>query len=47
MAGFRDKVVHSYFGIDLEVVWNTAVNDAPSLKHLIAKILNEMEMKSS
>jgi len=41
MAGFRDKVAHSYFGVDLEVVWDTAVNDAPSLKPLIAKILNE------
>ncbi len=41
MAGFRDKVAHGYFSVDLEVVWDTAVNDAPSLKPLITKILNE------
>jgi uncharacterized protein with HEPN domain len=41
MAGFRDKVVHGYFGVDLEVVWDTAVDDAPFLKPLIAKILDE------
>jgi uncharacterized protein with HEPN domain len=46
MAGFRDKVVHSYFGVDLEVVWDTAIDDAPSLRPLIAKILDEMEAKS-
>jgi uncharacterized protein with HEPN domain len=43
MAGFRDKVVHGYFGVDLEVIWDTAVDDAPSLKPLIAKILDKTE----
>jgi uncharacterized protein with HEPN domain len=47
MAGFRDKVVHGYFGVDLEVVWDTAVDDTPSLKPLIAKILDETEARSS
>jgi len=41
MAGFRDKVIHGYFGVDLEVVWDTAVKDAPFLKPLIANILDE------
>lgn len=43
MAGFRDKVVHGYFGVDLEVVWDTAIEDTPSLKPLIIKILDETE----
>jgi uncharacterized protein with HEPN domain len=46
MAGFRDKVVHGYFGVDLEVVWDTAVEDAPFLKSLIIKILDEKEKES-
>lgn len=41
MTGLRDKVAHDYFGVDLEVVWDTAIDDAPSLKLLIMKILNE------
>jgi uncharacterized protein with HEPN domain len=45
MTGFRDKVVHGYFGVDLEVVWDTAVEDAPSLKPLITKILGEKETR--
>jgi len=43
MAGFRDKVVHGYFSVDLEVVWDTAVEDIPYLKPLITKILEEIE----
>ena len=35
-----------HFGVDLEVVWDTAIDDAPSLKPLIAKILDETEAKS-
>jgi uncharacterized protein with HEPN domain len=41
MAGFRDKVIHGYFGVNLEVVWDTAVEDAPFLKPLIVNILDE------
>ena len=47
MAGFRDKVAHGYFGVDLEVVWDTATKDAPFLKPLIVKILLEIEVGSS
>ncbi|AYK15664.1 MAG: DUF86 domain-containing protein [Methanosarcina flavescens] len=47
MARFRDKVVHGYFGVDLEVVWNTAIDDASSLKPLISKILDETEKRLS
>jgi len=35
MTGMRDKLVHDYFQVDLETVWNTVVNDIPFL--LIAK----------
>jgi len=30
----RDKVIHGYFGIDLEVVWSTINEDIPSVKPL-------------
>jgi uncharacterized protein with HEPN domain len=43
MAGFLDKV-DDYFGVDLEVVWDTATKDAPFLKPLIVKILHEIEV---
>ena len=41
MAGIRDKLVHDYFGVNLEVVWNTANRDIPELKPLISEILEK------
>ncbi|NJD02677.1 MAG: DUF86 domain-containing protein [Ruminiclostridium sp.] len=41
MAGIRDKLIHGYFGIKLEVVWNAVEQDLPELKPLIAKMIKE------
>ena len=32
MAGLRDKLIHDYFGIDLELVWDVVENKLPQLK---------------
>src|SRR5262245_1306279 len=29
MAGMRDRLIHSYFGVDYEIVWDVAANKAP------------------
>ena len=39
MAGMRDKLVHEYWGIDLETVWKTLKEDIPPLKPLLENIL--------
>ncbi len=39
IAGMRDKLIHGYFGVDLEAVWNTVTKDLPILKKNIKKIL--------
>lgn len=41
MAGMRDKLIHAYFGVNLEVVWKTIQQDIPLLKTLIQKVINE------
>ncbi len=41
MARTRDKLIHGYFGIDLEMAWDIVKNDLPELKIKIRKILNE------
>ena len=43
IAGMRDKLIHHYFGVDTELVWETAKNDIPFLKSEIHKILNTLE----
>ena len=32
MTGMRDKLIHDYFGIDYEMVWDVAVNKIPLLR---------------
>ncbi len=42
MARMRDKLIHAYFGVDVEVVWRTMNEDLPSLRNLIGKILDDL-----
>jgi uncharacterized protein with HEPN domain len=41
MAGMRDKLIHAYFGVDLEVLWKTIQQDLPALKRMISEMLAE------
>jgi uncharacterized protein with HEPN domain len=40
MAGMRDTVIHRYFGVDYEIIWDVAVNKAPVLREQIEGILD-------
>lgn len=40
-VGFRNVLIHDYFGIDVEAVWDTIKNNLPSLKKHIAEALNK------
>ena len=39
MAGMRDVIIHSYFKVDLDAVWNAIKKDIPFLKKEITKLL--------
>lgn len=43
MAGMRDKLIHHYFGVDLAVVWETAVDEAPVLEAQIRSVLSKLK----
>ena len=38
LSGMRDKLIHDYFGVDVDVVWQTVKEDIPYLKSLIEVI---------
>lgn len=41
MAGMRDQLIHGYFGVDYEIVWEVATEKAPELREQIGKILEQ------
>ena len=41
MIGMRDKLIHHYFGVSYEIVWDTLNNDIPVLEEQIRKIIEE------
>jgi uncharacterized protein with HEPN domain len=43
MADMRNKLIHEYFGVDLEVVWRTVQEDLPPLVGAVQQILVELE----
>lgn len=39
IAGFRDVIIHKYFRVDLEIVWDIAQNRLEELKKAVSEIL--------
>lgn len=43
IIGMRNILVHGYFGIDTDVVWDTVSRDIPALKPAIEQLLQRLE----
>jgi uncharacterized protein with HEPN domain len=43
MVGMRNRLVHAYFGIDVDVIWQTVRQDLPPLIASLERVLEELE----
>jgi uncharacterized protein with HEPN domain len=41
IAGMRDRLIHGYFGVDYEIVWDVIVNKLPELEQEIRQIIRQ------
>lgn len=39
MAGIRDRLIHDYFGVDYDIVWDVVVSKVPVLQREIRQIV--------
>jgi len=44
IAGTRDKMIHNYFGVNLDIIWDIIKKDLPKLKKQIEKIKKDLEV---
>ncbi len=42
IARMRDKLIHDYFGVDIEKVWLTAKEDIPLLEEAVKELLQSL-----
>ena len=43
MAGMRDRIIHGYDNVDLEIVWDVIKRDIPKIGPQIKQILADYE----
>lgn len=39
--GLRNRIVHGYSGVNMQIVWDTVQNDIPALKNELQSYLNK------
>lgn len=42
MAGIRDKLIHDYTSVNLEIVWQTIADDLPGLVSQISRVIDDL-----
>jgi uncharacterized protein with HEPN domain len=42
IVGLRNRIVHEYFGVDVDIVWSILQSDLPALRPAFEKIREEL-----
>ncbi len=42
IGGMRNKLIHEYFGVDIETVWDTIHDDLSPLKKSAVRIITDL-----
>jgi uncharacterized protein with HEPN domain len=43
IIGLRNRIVHEYFGVDLQIIWQILKKDLPAFKASLKKIRSELK----
>lgn len=43
IAGMRDRLIHGYFGVDYELVWDVTIVKIPGLRAWLRRALNDTQ----
>jgi uncharacterized protein with HEPN domain len=43
IAGTRDKLIHNYFGVNIDIIWNIVQDEIPSLLPEIERIHQDLK----
>ena len=46
IAGTRDKLIHAYFGVNVDIVWSIVKEEIPELFPKVKSILQDMKEKN-
>jgi uncharacterized protein with HEPN domain len=45
MSGMRDKLIHFYFGVNLNLIWKAITEEFPAFKITLSDLINEMTIQ--
>ena len=47
IAGMRDRLIHGYFGIDYDIVWDVITNKIPTLDEAVKLIVSRQQFEQA